>query len=871
MQVKSIILSVLIGLIAISALADKTSIRLGWNGNQYYTPKDGGQIGLALSGGGARGLAQIGVLKAFEEADLNIGGIAGTSIGGIIGGLYAAGYTASELDSIISDIDFNKLFSNKPARTSMFLTQREEMERYILSIRFDGFKPYIPQALTTGQQLSGLLSSLTLKANYISGGDFNKLRIPYRAVTTDIVSGEEKVLYQGNLADAMRATMAFPLAFTGVETGDMILMDGGMVDPIPVKVVRRLNPDLDLIVAVNTTSELLPRDKINNPVDIANQATSIMTMDKLAEALESADLVVTPDIEPYLGIDFENADSLIGLGYRAGKKVIPEIRQKLRATENSNVYSVRKVVFKNSAPEVNDELFSIKPGDIVTEDSLWAAARSFYQDAQLFFLKIDIIPDNNLGGNNDCILEVDAVRQLYFRNLDIIFSGNSVFSDSVIATCLTFTDDFISADDILRFSRRLVALYKSRGFDLANLKYMTYNPEDHKLNIEIDEAMIEAIKVSGNDRTKQWLIKSNFPLHVGHPFNSREAGKGINNIYSTDLFEKVTMNLMPGDSGAVVRISVIERKYTQARLGWHWDNEYHSEEFIELLDDNLFGTGQEFMIHAQYGNRRQKYDISLKADRFFSTYFTYKTRIFYSILDRNLYDEAGDVDSSFREDRAGFEFLLGHQISRLGTVSGGIKWEEIKTKYSPGGNSDRIKLRSFELRSLVETINRLPFPTRGKKHLFYFQYSADILGGETNFSKLYSSVESYFQLTDWLNFHPRVAIGLTDAEHGVPESEKFYIGGHYSFYGFQTDELVGGKMVLGNMEVRFNLPYRFYLSTRYDLGQVYSTVDQIKLKNIHHGFGISLAYDSPIGPFDFGYGKSGSHPDVFYIDIGLVF
>nr|MBN2276903.1 BamA/TamA family outer membrane protein [candidate division Zixibacteria bacterium] len=873
MQAKSIGLIMLVCLIlAGTAVGDTTTIRIGWCETGYQPAEAGYKIGLALSGGGARGLAQIGVLKAFEEADIRIGAIAGTSIGGIIGGLYASGYSADDLDSIIGDIDFNKLFTNKPARMSMFPTQREEMERYLISIRFDGFHPYIPSGLTAGQRLSDLLSRLTMKANYISGGDFNRLHIPYRAVTTDIVSGREKILARGNLADAMRATMAFPLAFTGVETGDMILMDGGMVDPIPVNVVRRLAPDLDLIVAVNTTSDLLPKDKINDPVDIANQVTSIMTIDKLETALREADLVISPDLSQYPGTDFDKADSLIELGYKAGKAIIPELEWVLDNSHETRLLHLVDICFETPGLEYEKHAFPLKTGTIISADSINILINCFFSDHQLLCLETNIIDLPSKPGQSDNVaVLVKMTPRPDMSRLSVIINGNHIFSDSLLAGLLSTEDNFLSAEDIESFSDSLVALYKYRGFDLAHVRRLTFDPENNTLNIDIDEAIIEAIKVTGNKRTKQWLIKANFPLNINRPFNSREARKGINNIFATDLFERVTMNIVPGDSGAIVRIAVEERKFTQLRLGWHWDDEYYSEQFLEILDDNLFGTGQEFLVHARYADRRQRYELSLKADRFFSTYLTYRTRAFYNILDRKIYNPDGETDSSFRENSYGFEFLLGHQLARLGTLTSGVRWENVENKYSPGGRIEKIKLRSLELNSRVETINRYPFPTGGKKHLFNLRYAADILGGQIEYTRIFSSIESYFSITDRINFHPRLAIGHIDAEHGLPDSEKFYLGGHYSFYGFQTDELVDGKMIQGNFELRFKLPYRFYLSSRYDLGQVYSTVDQIKLKNIRHGFGFSLAYDSPIGPIDFGYGKSGNHPDQFYIDIGLAF
>jgi len=163
------------------------------------------------------------------------------------------------------------LFSNTPARSTMFQTQRRERGRDLLNIRFRGIVPVIPQALTAGQKLTELLTQLTTEANYTSAGDFTKLSIPFATVTTDMITGKEVILTSGSIADAMRATMAYPLAFTGLEINGKLLMDGGMVNPIPVKIVRRLSPKKDFVVAVNTSTPLVEKERLVTPIDIANQ------------------------------------------------------------------------------------------------------------------------------------------------------------------------------------------------------------------------------------------------------------------------------------------------------------------------------------------------------------------------------------------------------------------------------------------------------------------------------------------------------------------------------------------------------------------------------------------------------------------------
>lgn len=852
--------------------ADTTQIFIGWDGKSYFPVDQGPRIGLALSGGGARGLAQVGVLKAFEETGIKIGAIAGTSIGGIIGGLYASGYSAAELDSIIRRINFNELFSNRPKRTTTLLTQREEMERYLISIRFDGTKPFIPQALTSGQKLLDLLSRLTLRANYVSGGDFSRLDIPFVAITTDIITGEEVIIDNGNLADAMRSTMAFPLAFTGIELEEMLLMDGGMVDPVPVKIVKTTRPDLDLIVAVNTTSRLLTKDEINDPIDIANQVTSIMSMDKLQSALKAADIVIEPDMPEIHMTDFQDVDTLIDRGYEAGLKAANEIYEQCSIRCSLDSVYLNKISFGSSGQFWDTTDFPFHSGMILTREELQEAGNELYIKERLISISLkSIYDDRKVDGYEAIDLIVEAIPSPTIDDCRIVVTGNTVFDDSTIIGLINRENNFINARDLQDLSSAVVRLYKRKGYDLANIQNLKFDPAAKTLTIDIDEAIVKRIMVLGNDRTKMWLIKSNYPQTLETPFNSRSAVRGVANIYATDLFDRVTIHVVPGVEGAVVKISVKERKYTQVRVGWHLHDDYKNEAFVEALDDNLFGTGQELLAHAQYANRRQKYELTLKANRFFSTYFTYRVTGFYHYLDRKIYNDDGESIARREEDRYGFDITLGHQIARFGTVIGGLGWTDVESEYSPGGGNSHSKLRTFSLLSRVENINRYPFPTKGKKHIFAARFATDVLGADAQYTKIFSSVESYWPLPAGLNFHPVISVGLSDAKAGIPVSERYYIGGHYSFYGFAYEELNGSKMFLTNLELRLNLPYHFYLYGRYDFGQVYGAFDDIKLKNMRHGYGFSIALDSPIGPIDFGYGKSGSHPDRLYLDIGLGF
>jgi NTE family protein len=248
---------------------------MNWSANDNNTEPG---IGLALSGGGARGLALIGVLKVFEKEQIKINFISAVSMGGIIGGLYSCGYSPEEIENIALDLKWSELLSPMPLRSTLLTSQKGQSEKSLIKIRFEGLKPVVPRAITSGQNLSLLLENLTARGGVRPSISFDYLNPPLRIVCTDLTSGEKVVVSSGSLGEALRATMAVPVAFTPVEINGRLLVDGGLVDPIPVDITREVMGYP--VVAVNTTSDLLPVNKIDNVIDIADQTTTIMSMDK---------------------------------------------------------------------------------------------------------------------------------------------------------------------------------------------------------------------------------------------------------------------------------------------------------------------------------------------------------------------------------------------------------------------------------------------------------------------------------------------------------------------------------------------------------------------------------------------------------------
>ena len=789
-----------------------------------------------------------------------------------VGGLYACGYSADDLAKLMDEIDFRLVLANRPHRSTMFLSRRQERERYLLSVRFNGWHPEIPQALTGAQELTSLLTRLTIRADYLCNGDFSKLPIPFKTLATDVVSGSLVVLQQGSLAEAMRATMAFPLAFTGVEAGDQLLMDGGMLVPIPVEIVRDMVGPGVPVVAVNTASPLLPKDKLSDPIDIANQVTTVMTADKLAAELESADFVIQPLTDEYTSMDFDARDSLMALGYQVGLRVADSLPALCHQHGDGALFQPVGVVINctdSSLAEVYRRAGLDRP---FTRRQLLADLKTLVRTTSTFSVTARYEPI-------DTAATADTVRPVRLTlgvtqcpavsTIRFVFEGNTAFDDITLARVIDFSDSILTGDALHRAADAITSFYREQGYDLAEVSKVEADCEQRKVVFHIDEGIIRRFDVADNQRTRDWLVRSYFPLRSGQPFSMEQASQGLSDLYGTELFEGVNLNVSRSDQGAIMRVEVEERKYSQLRIGWHWHDEYDSEEFVELLDDNINGIGLEGLTHWQYGPDRQVYSASLRMDRIFNTYFTAQAGLRYALLDRNTFDTNGVVNGYRDEDRWGGSFELGQQLSRLGHINIGLNIEHVRIRDHLRSTEDEFELRTFNFRSTVESFDRFPFPQRGKKHQFDLAFAGKVFGGEVEYSRFAANMEVFYPVGSFICYHPKASIGMS--RRGLPESEKFYVGGLHSFAGFRVNELAGEKMFLINQELRLKLPLWCYLSGYMDFGDIYGTTEDIKFETMRHGFAVSLAVDSPFGPFELGYGGGDSPKDRWYFSAGLAF
>ena len=290
---------------------------------------------LVLSGGGARGLAQIGVLQALEEAHLKPDLIVATSMGAIVGGLYAAGFSPDSITAMAKAVDWENMFSNSVNRKKMFVSQKTEPGNFLFELRFNyNFKPILPSSISYGQLFFDFLVPKLATAQYHAKSDFDSLDIPLRIIATNILSGDKVVFSKGNLVTAIRASCSVPLAFSPVEVDGALLVDGGLSANIPVESARK--EYAKTVVAVDVTSPMWKRQDLENPVKLVDQIISIgMTRQKNHEK-EKADIQITPELDGRTNTDFSNIDTLIKLGYYAALEKIEMIKDAIRNDHSSS-------------------------------------------------------------------------------------------------------------------------------------------------------------------------------------------------------------------------------------------------------------------------------------------------------------------------------------------------------------------------------------------------------------------------------------------------------------------------------------------------------------------------------------------------------
>jgi NTE family protein len=309
---------------------------------------------LVLGGGGARGAAHVGVLKVLEELRIPVDCIAGTSMGAVVGGLYAAGMSAGDIERELLAVDWTDLFQDDPSRPDRTFRRKRDDDLYMVKAKVgvgDG-KLKIPLAYIRGQKFDLMLNRLTLPV--VGVDEFDGLPVPFRAVATDLETGKEVVLRSGSLAQAIRASLAVPAAFDPVDIDGRLLVDGGLANNVPVSVARDMGADVFIVVAVG--ADLATRDQINSALDVTLQLTNFLfsyNSEPQLQSLGPRDILIRPPLGDLSSRDFARAVDAMPIGERAARDAAHALRQYSVGKEEYAEYLAARDRRRTSLPTID--------------------------------------------------------------------------------------------------------------------------------------------------------------------------------------------------------------------------------------------------------------------------------------------------------------------------------------------------------------------------------------------------------------------------------------------------------------------------------------------------------------------------------------
>lgn len=432
------------------------------------------KIGLVLSGGGAKGFAHIGALKVIEESGVKIDYIGGTSMGAVIGGLYASGYNAAQIDSIFKDTNFTELISDFIPRSSKNFYEKRNDESYAIVLPFNKFKVEFPEALSKGMYSYNLISKATRNVRHID--DFNKLPTPFFCMATDIETGDQVVLNKGNLAQAILASSAFPTLFPPVEIDGKFLVDGGVANNYPIDELRIMGADI--VIGVDVQNDLVERKELKDATKILIQITNLQTIKKMRENIEKTDVYIRPDVKDYGIVSFEKGKEIIRKGEEATFVVYEKletiaqtpkyVKPALKVvTDTLTIKSVNTNQLENYTQEYVLGKLRFKPGAKVTYDYLIKGMNNLSATQNFGTINYSLSKDEE-GDDLNIVLKENPVKT--FLKLGIHYDG--LYKSGVLVNVTRkkafLKNDLLSVDMVIGEDFRYnFDYYIENGFNIS--------------------------------------------------------------------------------------------------------------------------------------------------------------------------------------------------------------------------------------------------------------------------------------------------------------------------------------------------------------------------------------------------------------------
>lgn len=573
------------------------------------------KIGLVLSGGGAKGFAHIGVLKVIEAAGIKIDYIGGTSMGAVVGGLYASGYNATQIDSIFRKINFDELLQDYNPRTSKSFYEKRNDEMYAVSLPFNKWSLGIPVALSKGLYNYNVLNQLTNKVRHVR--DFSKLPIPFLCIATDIETGEEVILDKGYLPQAMLASSAFPTLFSPVEIDGRLLIDGGVTNNYPVDQVRKMGADI--IIGVDVQDDLKDRNSLKDATRILVQISNLQMIESMKEKINKTDIYIKPDISGYNVISFDDGKDII----RKGEEASFVVYEKLKVLGNTETYKLQSLKNENDSIQINRISFAnlknFTRAYVIGKLGFKQPSKISYSDLKNGINKLNATQNfssisyslNELDNGDDLYLTLTESKNKTFLKFGLHYDDlyksailvnltqkKSIFRNDVLSLDLVLGDNFRYNLDYyvdngfyfsFGFKSRLNQFNRNVASDFSNGSLFT--------SLDITSLNVDFLDLN-NQAYVQTIFAQKFLIGVGVEWkHMRIRSKTLNN--SASVFE----NSDYGSAFSYITYDSYDNKYFP-RKGWNFNGNFQTY----LFSNDYSGQFNRFStVKGEIGIARKLY------------------------------------------------------------------------------------------------------------------------------------------------------------------------------------------------------------------------------------------------------------------------
>lgn len=755
-------------------------------------PSERPKIGLVLSGGGAKGFAHIGVLKLLDSLQIPIDYIAGTSMGGIAGALYAIGYTGFDLEQLAHRDDWQTIFSDRPPRPDLPFFQKEQTGRYQLEFGIKGVKPVSPTGLIFGQKVSLLFLSLTFPYEKVT--DFDHLPIPFRCVAVDLVTGNQVVLKGGSLAKAMRSTMAIPTVFSPVEWGDSLLVDGGLINNLPVDVVKEMGADI--VIAVDVQSPLLERKKLTSALAVLEQTVSLVGIDRVKENLKQVDILIRPQIDEFSAADFDadKINAILQRGDEAAQRSIGEL------VALKNKYQLQRIDDSNYLRSL------LGSPRIVSIQILGQTSVPFESLRTQLNLKINDIFD---------------AAALTKRIAELRASGRF---ESIEYEVVPLSEDFVN----------LYIRVKEKQLPVIN-----------------------RIAILDNRNLPFSFLYRLLGFKPGDKLDLNRLNRQIMEMYGLGYFELITYEIEPAIEDRVnLTVRVTELPFRRLRVGLRYDDRHRLVAAVSLQATNFLISGLRLEDELQFAGLFRFRFKAFYPSRALNLPIYPFARVEAKDIPTDIFEENGRRIAEYKDRSLGIAVGVGLVLAKSLNTEIEYHYESMNVKPNIAFPdpvmfpSWREQLRRIQANLNIDLLDDVLLPRSGYQLRFGYEGAFPELRSEVHYSLLQAALNLYATFQRRHTFRVFAFSGMS--WNDLPLYKFLNLGRPETFVGMEYDQLFASQLSI----LRFDYRYEFKKDIFFKLIGNGAFSPEYKREGViyklHHlyGVGAGIVLISPVGPIE---------------------